>query len=192
MPRILRSTKRMVTKCWLEDAETQDRLPQYGVNVEGNTTECLVQTHFGRSFTINYEEIGKVVAWIHIGGQRVGRTASTNDGNSRQRIIGQPISVDKIAPFSFRGAIIEGTFQLCLLTRKEREEDDSELASIEQNNVVTITFQWIPDNAPLYWDRPIPEAPNGKPQSIGKRGKSAGLADALRHFPPFVGLEGQS
>jgi hypothetical protein len=83
-------------------------------------------------------------------------------------------------------------FTLCFVTRKEREEDDSELASIEQNNVVTITFQWIPDNAPIYWDRPIPQAPNGKPQIIGKRGKSAGLADSLRHFSAFVGLEGQS
>jgi hypothetical protein len=91
----------MVTKCWLEDAQTQDRLPEFGINVQGNTTECLIQTHFGRSFTINYEAFGKMVVWLYIGDQRVGGMGTNNDGISHNRIIGQPTSENTIAPFSF-------------------------------------------------------------------------------------------
>jgi hypothetical protein len=67
-----------------------------------------------------------------------------------------------------------------VLTRKEREEDDCELTSMEQNNVVTVTFQSIPADTRDLDDQALLVAPKVRPQSIGKRGKSAGLADAVR------------
>jgi hypothetical protein len=44
--------------------------------------------------------------------------------------------------------------------------------------VIKIVFQCIPTDTPDH--QALLEAPKIRPQSIGKRGKSAGLADAVR------------
>ena len=101
-------------KCWLEDGDTGERVPEYQTREKKKSASAIVISEEGKSFSINFSGALKdTTIGVSIGGKRFKNIAYARDTQKGQRrMLGLQNSEVRYSPWIFSHNKFEGTWFL--------------------------------------------------------------------------------
>jgi hypothetical protein len=98
-------------KCWLEDGDTGERLPEYQTRKKKKFASAIVISEEGKSFSINLSgAVNDTTVGVSIGGKRLENIAYARDTpKGQKRMLGVQNSAVRYSPWIFSHNQFEGT-----------------------------------------------------------------------------------
>jgi hypothetical protein len=101
-------------KCWLEDGDTGERLPEYQTREKKKSASAIVISEEVKPFSINFSgAVNDTCVGVSIGGKRLENVAYARDAPKGQmRMLGLQNSEVMYSPWTFSHNQFEGTWFL--------------------------------------------------------------------------------